>query len=528
MPQDEKCIIRSKIAPSITLDDLILDDLYTGTSEKLPENLKESHTGRQVQNEVGTEYPQILINAYTFTKEEIIKMQIDATGFLPKIYLKVAMTNTSAFKSHGFPTDGDLISIFIRAKNDAFKPIRNDYLITRINGGKGVSEGLGATIEIFGELFIPHFQDEIRLSYEGTTYEVLQQICSELSLGFATNEEFTDDEQIWICPGDTYYNFIQKITRHAWKDEQSFFNSFIDVYYHLNFINVNNQVDGDGKLEASILDVSMFSSYLNDSKLEDQTQVKSAKMLSDIESFQGTNMFIMQYAVKNNSSKIAKDWGYKSYVQFFDQASGQVWEIFVDPITSEGSEQDKIILKGRYYPKSPDGNAQETYWQTQNKYYWKGIQYRDVHDKYLYSEMWNERNLVELDKMYIEADIERWNPNIYRGERIPVLLHTQTDVAKKSMDANPSEKGEDMSQQFPVTDQFYSGYYMVDGIKFTYDLTPKTTAMANPGQPPPKISPTIGGIVQVFRLSRREWPTPIAPDGENQNVATGTNNTSKL
>jgi hypothetical protein len=510
MPQEEKSIIRSIISPTIELDDMIFEDAYTGTSEKLPENLQDKKTGRQYHLEVGTDYPQITINSYTFNQEEMNKVQIDATGFLPKLYLKVVLTNSAAFKSNGIPKDGDIVSIFIRAKNDAFKPIRNDYIVTSVNGGKGTREGMGGSLEIYGDLFIPRMLDENKKAYTGTSFEVLQTICQDLNLGFATNENFTDDEQIWINPNDTYQKYIQKIVKHAWKDESSFFSCFIDVYYHLNFLNVNNQIDSDGTIDAAIVDTSAFKDFLSDSKQEERNQAQSAKLLSDMDNFKGTNMYIKQYRVENNSLDVVKDWGYKSYVQFFDQASGQPWEIFVDPITTPGAEEKKILLKGRSTIKAADGTSKEKWWETQNRYFWRGIQYRDVHDKYLYSEIWNARNNSELEKLFIEVDIERWNPNIYRGERLPVILHTQSDNAKRSLDATPDDQQKPKTENVAAMDQFYSGYYMVDGMKFIYSMTPKSTDFSNS----PNKKKSEPGMTQSFKLTRREWPVPGGPPNE--------------
>lgn len=503
MPQNEKSIIRSKIAPQIGLDDMIMEDLFTGTSSKLPDYLKNQKNGKQIHLDVGTNYPQITINSYTFKQTEILQFEIDGNGFLPRLYLKTQLVDSSAFKSHGFPKDGDIISVFIRAKDDAFKPIRNDYLVTSVVAGKGGVEGRGSTLEFFGDLFIPHFQDEIVKSYKGTSYEALQMICRDLNLGFATNEESTADSQNWICSGDTYYNFIQHISKHSYKDEKSFYNAFIDVYYHLNFINVNNQIDGDGKIEAAILDTTMFKNYYSDETAEENAKTLTGKLLSDLTNLHGTNMYIQTYEVENISSKVSKDWGYKSYVQFFDQKSGKTWEIFVDPIVSDGAENNKILLRGRPFPKAADGSSIEKYWQDQNKYFWKGIQYKDVHDKYIYSELWNERNLVELTKMALNVYIERWNPNIYRGERIPLLFHTQGDTAKRLLDAAPSERNVPSNETPAVMDQFYSGYYMVDGVKWTYTMTKEQSDFSKPpGEPMPS------GIVQVFKMKRREWPIP--------------------
>jgi hypothetical protein len=498
---EEKTIIRSLFKPTIQLDDLVVEDLFEGTNEELGE-AKGTKTGRQYHKDLGPGYPFININNYVFKTEEIVEFTLDAMGFIPKIRVKVNLTNTGVFKSQSFPKDGDIMSIFIRAKNDAFKPIRNDYVITEVDAGKGASEGRGSTIILDGELFIPHIHDETIKAYNDTSFQTLQKVCKDLGLGFATNETSTSDKQNWICAGDTLFEFIQHVTTHSYKDEKSFYKVFIDIYYNLNFINVNNQVAGEGKLAAALLDTTQFKNFSSDDDFERGSQTETKKLLTDMDSQAGTNMFIRQYTVQNNSSYISKRWGYKSFAQFFDQKSVKTWEIFVDPIITDGAAEKKILLKGRPYPKGPDGKAQEKYWQTQNRKYWLGVQYKDVHDKYLYAKIWNQRNNEELNKLYIEADVERWNPNIYRGEKIPLILITQGDTTKRIQDATPEESKIPGNETPMVADQLYSGYYMVDGIKIYYTMNADSTNYEDPPQEPATT------MYEVFRLTRREWPVP--------------------
>jgi len=497
---EDNIVIRSLFSPSIQLDDIALDDLFTGTSPDL-ENLKGSPTGRQYQNTLGTDYPFIIINNYTFAVHEIINFEIDATGFLPELKLTIALTSTNVFKTVGFPKDGDIASVFIRAKNDAFKPVRNDYLITFVDSGPGGAEGRGSTIEIRGVLFIPHLEDEVIKNYEGTSFEVLQQVAKNLKLGFATNEESTSDSQVWICPNDTLKNFIMNITEHSWKDEKSFYKCYIDIYYHLNFINVNNQIAGEGKLSAGILDIVFMTDDKSDTNLEKGSQQMSKKFFSDMDSFSGTNSFIQTYTIQNNSSAISKRWGYKTYAQFYSQATKGTWSIYVDPIITEGSHEDKMLLKGRPYPKAADGTASEKYWETQNKYIWLGIQYKDSHDMYLYSQLWNKRNLEELDKLYLEIEITRWNPNVYRGEKVPILLHSFGDTFDRTANATPGEANLPANETAPIAQQLYSGYYMIDGLKIKYTIAMPTRTSEGSGEVTP-------GITQILLLRRREWPVP--------------------
>ena len=515
MAQPEKTIIRSLLDPKIKIDRLEVEDAFTGTSDKLPENKKGTSTGHQVQNELGISYPFLTINNYVFDADEIDYFMIDATGFLPQVTFIFTLHKTDAFKSQGYPKDGDILSVFIRAKNNAFKPIRNDYIIKNVSSGEGGQDNAGGTSTISGELFIPHIKDQLIKSYTGNSFDVLNQIAQELQMGYATNETSTSDSQAWLCAGSSWEEYIQHIAAASWKDENSFYKCYIDVYYHLNFINVNNQLEGEGQLAAGILDVTLTKDFYSDKSGEaENAQKQIGKFLTSLANMSGTNMYIQGYKTKNESSRIHEEHGYKYNVQFFDMKSLKYWNIFVDPKTSDGAEQKKIILKGRTFPKkeeqSKDGKSPsaEEYWKTQNRFVWKGIQSTNVHDKYTFAIAHNERNLLELKKLYLEVNVQRWNPNIYNGERIPLLLTSQADELKARIDASGVDRKNVEQDQGggapPVLDQFYSGYYMINGVQFVYNKQgPRETTGENAGK---YNGPA---FYQTFIMTRREWPTPL-------------------
>lgn len=514
MAQDEKTIIRSLLEPTIKIDLLELEDLYTGTSDKLDANKKGVDGGRQYQNQLGVDYPFITINNYVFDTSEIIFFTINSTDFLPRISFTFKLTKSDTFRSQSYPKDGDVVSIFIRAKNNAFKPIRNDYIITDVISGAGGVENSGGTTTISGELFIPRIKEQVIKSYKGTSFEVLQKVSKELGLGFATNETSTADSMSWLCAGSTWEEYIHQIASASWKDTNSFYKVFIDVYYHLNFVNMNNQLEGDGQLAAGILDSAIMKDfYSNDKGTAEKAQTTTGKFLSTIDSLSGTNMFIQGYKTINNSSAIHEAFGYKYNVQFFDMKSLKYWNLFVDPKTSDGAEKKKIILKGRTFPKKEDEKkdgkspSEQTYWMTQNQYVWKGIQSRNVHDKYIFATAHNQRNLLELQKLYLEVRITRWNPNIYLGEKVPLILISQMDVTKATQDAQGEDaKISDVSPGEPaVLDQFYSGYYVVDGMTITYSQDNSPYEQGT-GVNPQNTAPA---YFQVFVMTRREWPTPL-------------------
>lgn len=489
MAQEEKSIIRSLIDPTISLDEMSYDDVEEGTNEGF------TSRGAKESKNVGNNFPLIIINEYTISEDECQKMIIDTTGFLPTIQITMDMQKPSTFLSTSMPKDGDRLNVFIRARDDAFKPIRNDYLVTGVDTTKSQTEsGEGMTITLAGELFIPNIRDERIKSHKGNTYEVLQGIAQELGLGFASNDESTADEQSWICANDSYFNYIQHICDSSWKNEESFFHCFIDVYYHLNFINVNNQFTDSTAIDDALVD-TLLSNDIKDG--EEVSLAEDKKVFTNIQDKRGTPMFIKRYKLVNESSYIAKRFGYKMHCEFFEHNTLQKWDIYSEPLIVQGSAEDKILLKGR---------AGEDYYKTQIKRRWSGLQYslpeHNVHENYLYCRVHNLMNLQELKKMQVHIEVPRANFNIYRGERIPCVFISTGDPQKSNFIKQEAEIEAAGDDEFfdvaggPVLDKFYSGFYMILGMIYTYNTKN------------PQDSEDRGYFAEDVVLTRRTWPTP--------------------
>ena len=478
-------IIRSIFDPTIPLDELSFNDTDEGTNQKYKER------GIKLQKRVGNQFPLVRINDYIISEDELLKLVIDTTKFLPTIFLIIEIGKVSTFLSRAFPKDGDRINVFIRSRDDIFKPIRNDYLITSVSTTKSLNEqGEGMRITIQGELFIPKIMDEIIISKTGTSLEVLQELASDLQLGFATNETQTNDKQTWICANDNYINFIKHIADSSWKDENSFFQVFIDIYYNLNFINVNNQFSNSTEIDEALIDLLISDDSIVDNEIKMSI---GKKVFTNINDRRGTNMFIKRYKIVNNSSRIAKKFGYKMHCEFFEHNSLKKWDIYSEPLIVEGAEKDNILLKGK---------PGENYYKTQIKKRWMGIQYslpeHNVHEKYLYSRIHNLMNLKELEKMQVHIEVPRANFNVYRGERIPCIFVATGEPLKNEYLKQQAEREESdlASPSSPVLDKFYTGFYMIYGMIFTY-----TTRN-------PQDSNDRGYFSEDIILTRRVWPLP--------------------
>lgn len=480
---DSQSIIRSLFEPTLELDELaIIDNQYGSNGYTAGVRPTEIHS---------VEFPFVQINGYTFLETEVVNLEIETMAFIPIIRITVSLGNNPQFLTTSFPKDGDLVSVFIRGRDDLFKPVRNDYLITSIQSiGTQSAEGAGTKLLIEGKLNVPGIYDETSFALSDTSLNVLKELAKDLGLGFATNVELTNDTMPWICANETSENFIKHVAECAWKDEDSFFTVFIDIYYHLNFINVNTQFADETEAMLGLSDNATLAALLSDQKT-DKYEVK--KIMSNNPNFLNSPFYIKSYKPINKSSDIARRYGYLYNLSFFEHNSLKNWEFPVEPLITEGSAKSKVLLKGR---------PGEDFYKSQQKNNYVGIQYsypdHNVHENYYLAKVQNMMNLAEIEKMNLEVSVKRINLNFIRFEKVPLILTITNSefVAAKSDDQLQDEFSAEKFSEGLIVDKMYTGFYAIKGYRIKFKRqNPNEVALKNPP------------IEQIFLLTRREWPS---------------------
>ena len=478
---ENKCIIRSFFKPTIELEELSVADITHGTNE-----FKDETEYKPDENE-GKYWPIVEVNGVQFNGNSIERFTLDLEGFVPTISLRVRQT-TQELTSEKMPVDGNIIKLFIRSDSPAIKPIRIDFLITETSVPQTVNtpELAGASISLQGRMNIPHLYDEVNFSEEGTSIEVLQKVAKELGLGFSSNVTETDDNMKWVCSYKTREQFMKDVVDASWLNENSFFTVFIDPYYYLNFVEVNAQLtECDQPMKGDIM--SMFMEAEAQSEHENGTQYK---ILSNMPPMISSNYGIKEYKPINEASNIAKTYGYKYKLKFFDYASMQPVEFEIEPLMSENAAKDKQVMKGR-----PGDDS----YKDQVKTNFLGIQYPDnMHEMYYYAKAHNMMNLLETQKMGMRVKLNNYNLNFIKYDVVPVLITlgaTDPNAAERvtKYDEEKPEDSKDGSEdpvkRTPAIDKFYSGTYMIRGFKIKYDESK-------------------GEMEEEMLLSKREWAPP--------------------
>lgn len=489
--------------PTIQLDEL---SLQANLSNRKNYKLDEEYSLR---------YPLIKINNYIVSNEEIDILTIDSTGFIPTVTLKCTFIHQK-FISTELPKDGDIISIAIRNKSDVLKILRNDFVITGVSSVNNYTDVYGMnTMTFFGVLFIPGLSSIYdNYSFKGTSLKAIQDVAHKLGLGFATNEDDTDDKQIWIKGLHPTSKYIQSIVKHSWKDDKSFYDVWIDLYYNLNFVNVNKQLLSDeSKVDLGVWLNNIDIDYVYGSDTDENKAIGIPNVLSNYEKYKNTSYYIRSWKPINRSSNITFDIGTKMICQMFEHnnklynnpSAIKNWSIPLEPIYDPQKTKSYILLRGRATqdPSTRGNDLAQVNYSYPNLYInksWMGNQYTvsnpdsstsewdgNHHRNYYRAKLQNLINNKELEKLNVEVNIIGTNLNIIKGDKIPIFL-IKSDSFENAMIKNDIGAND-------LLDTFYSGWYYVKGslIKYTQDRS----------------NSNYSNFEEKIVLTRREWPPPI-------------------
>jgi hypothetical protein len=475
--------------PTIKIDELSYMD---PEDNRAPLKSKIERTDMQK----GGLHPIIEVNRYAFSPGEILTLEIDETGNIPTCHVSVVMMD-GKFISTAFPKDGDKMSIFIRSRKDELKPLRADFSIISVSGMPSTDEtGERSIIYMGGILSIPGYIGEHCKAYKDmTSFDSLIKLATDLGLGFASNETLTNDKMTWICPYQTYEKFMMSVTQAAYKDDSSFYKSWIDHNYYMNLLNVNTQFSDEVDIDKAFEEMSRDNDYFNKQEIQ---KFETSLLLTNAGAASGTGNFIKSYTLINNSGNVVLDNGYRRYLQYYEAhlqsnaPSDKYKSFFIEPMHTDGAK-DKIILRGRAHDPTSG---------TEYKYKWLGLQTSlptgNVHENYLHAMVSNWQNNEEIDKLMLYCQLGKCNFNIYRGQRIPVIIMNIGNAERQKITQDDSQPAESKVSY----DRFLSGYYMVHGFKYSW-------------------SSATNNFQQDLYLTRREWPMPTfvpanTPPGSTQ------------
>ncbi len=501
------------VEPTIVLDEVFVEDQDSEEAKKneVPDN---PEPPVKQQGMEGGIYPMIQIGSNKVAQDDINNMRLELNSFIPTMTIEIS-DGSNKLSDLEYPLDGTVVSLYLRPMPiDEYRPLRIDFDIINISSLPG-QEGDGPpnTFTFDCVMKVPLLYADVLQGFNsGNSYDHLIECAEGLGLGFASNEDGTDDSMPRICAQQSRDEFINLTTIAAYKDDESFFTSYIDPHYYLCMVNINKQFSLVDEMESVPVGQQMPTDLQNNPNSEEEgdTTVEGSLRLSNSQDVAGSDMAIATYNLVNNSGAVWTQNGYARdirYVNLNENNNGGenngVERFLITPLNTPGSEENRIPLRGR---------IGDDYWKENNKIKYLGKQdsegFENMHSNYMYAIGNNYGNMDEITKMIMEVDLEVVNWSLYRWQRVPVLIYTTGEVSNKGLENRDEQLGEaeqpanadseetdaegPYSAEGPnqqVKNEFLSGYYVISEIVYTYNK--ETTK-----------------IQQQLKLLRREWPIP--------------------
>ena len=398
------------------------EQVTPGTTNKFKATIKvdpikfDVNGPKQTQEEVVSglgNAPFVWYNAYQIEPRDITSFSLSNDSFLPK--LKIVFSDSqNLMADKGFPLDDSKIKIFVNSRDENLKPIFMQFKIVSfsINNGLYNIEGVAD----IPKLYLTKFESFSKM----TSYEVLEKIAKDCGLGFNSNIENTDDRMTWINPSMARWRFISDyVLKRSYKSDESFLWCYVDFYYNLNYVDVSKELDREVDEQMGI-----STSGLKAAGGSKETSDVNKLYLTSDGSMKDSNNYFNRYKIVNNSTKVSLNKGYRHHVKFYDMLNKDFLIFDIDSITSKGDKT--IILKGA---PGDDEFFKEHVLNT----YMGRMDKDNVHKNYHYSYVQNTQNVEDLTKIALQISLPTPNYNIWRFQKLNVVISNQAPSPSATM-----------------------------------------------------------------------------------------------
>ena len=475
--------------------------------------------------------PVVYINDFMIPQTNITNFCLDYSSFAPQVMVEfVDMTNEML--STNVPKPGSYIKVFVGGNGDEryYKPIRQDFVITNINktnktGGDYQNSGNPIKYKINGILNVPlGFRKMPWSSSKINARQAMFNISNTVGLGFATNFSTNNNIDVmrWVnTQNKSYYDFMKDITRHSCYSPYTFFTSFIDQYYVLNFVECRRLLSHGGKktdmpqmiYNCILPEMDIEKTDKPNEDLSAGDQKVSYYFLTNSDKFNGWTNYIEEYYELNDGYSMVSD-GYSKTLTYSDKCgffnlTTKNYKFLITPIDNIKRDSDRNIMSlpdevryDTYIPLNLRQTTNSAYVDNQNLYdnptvAESTIDLGEVDTSnnfplYFYASVQNDFQMKNLKKCGLSVRLQNYNPAITRYSRIWVDIfdthnNSSTQIRKNdTIDDMPESKAkeylknkndniiifkEDIENdtELQTYNRSLSGWYVVTDMKISYN-----------------------------------------------------------
>jgi hypothetical protein len=389
--------------------------------------------------------PLIWYNGLVIPRNMISSFELNTDGFFPVLKL-FFMDSLSIMNNEAMALDNSIISIYIDSRTKDYgsstilTPIRMDFKI--VDYAYLDDENL---YYIQGYPNVDNlYLNDIKSYKNMSSYEVMVEMAKNLKLGFSTNISSTDDKMNWLNIGISNNEFIQDTTAKSYKSDSNFFKSFIDYYYNLTFVDVETQLRAEIEKQKGVTTTSHITVG------EPESQFIEDLYLTTYNSGATGNNVIENYTMLNKSTKVSLNNGYRTELYYYDRTGNwkQKAGSFVKFSIETNTDGKGIIMKSDISDTKPTGFFNSNI----KKVYLNPLDIDNTHAHYNYAEIINKYNNAELDKISMMVTLKVPNFNLYKFQKIKVIIyHDRLSSSPESL-----------------LNKRLSGGWLITSINFTY------------------------------------------------------------
>jgi hypothetical protein len=524
MASDDICIIQYS-EPSIKVDKLNISEKNYAAMGVNPEK-------------VSYYVPVVFINDFMIPQTNITNFYLDYSSFVPQVMVEfVDITNNML--STNIPKPGSYIKVLIGGgygDEKYYKPIRQDFIITNITktnktGGEYqnyYNSGNPIKYKLTGILNVPMgFRKMSWCSSSVNARQAIFNISNSIGLGFATNFDINNkvDVMKWVnTQNKSLYDFMREITQHSCYSPYTFFTSFIDQYYVLNYVECHRLLShGGDKTDNPQMIYSCIMPDMEDKKTE--TENKDGDLVNNGEQkvedyfltnsleYKGWTNYIEEYYEINDGYSMISDGcrkilTYSDKIGFSDVSSKNYKFLFtpIDNLERDGNRTIKTLPEdigyNTYIPLNLIQTTSYSYIDNQNIYddpasTESRVDLGEVDTSnnfplYFYASIQNDFQMKNLKKCGLSVRLQNYNPSITRYSRIWLDIYdmnrnSMEEIRKKSNvddmpDSNMKNYFKDKNDnilafkedidkdgEYQIYNRSLSGWYVVTDMKISYN-----------------------------------------------------------
>ena len=428
-------------------------------------------------NKIAFYVPVVYVNDFLIPQTNITNFYLDYSSFMPQVMVEfVDMTNE--LLSTNIPKPGSYIKVYVGGNGDEnyYKPIRQDFIITNIiktnkTGGDYQNLRNPLKYKISGILNVPlGFRKTTWSSSEINARQAMFNMSNLLGLGFATNynTNSTVDVMRWVnTQNKSYCDFLKEISQHSVYSPYTFFTSFIDQYYVLNYIECRrllshggNKTDTPQMIYNCILpEIDEKKSKKTDDDLGNGDQRLSYYFISNSLEFKGWTNYIEEYYEINDGYALLSD-GYRKTVTYSDKSGfinlfSKNYNFLLTPIDNlyrDVNTKNIMLLPTNvnydtYIPLNLRQTTNPAYFESQKIYddpaaAESAVDLGEVDTSnnfplYFYAPLQNEFQMKNLKKCGLCVRLQNYNPSITKFSRIWVDIYDMHRNSTTQIRENP-------------------------------------------------------------------------------------------